>query len=139
MLTSCSFFPTPGFGAPIWRWTFLGVLAAGGLYRYTSTHTTHAAAPASDDELEGEPDDDKPFLTRYITYHVTKPSIWKERSDRHLDAVRQRAEDRLLFQDAERPPIHRLRFPGYVLQSTVANAPTRRIRHRLAEFVRLTV
>lgn len=112
-MNSCFFsFILLGFSAPIWRWTFISVIAAAGIYRFTSTHSTHARAPASDEDLNHEEEAKKPFLTRYITYHLTLPSIWTKRQDAHLDAVRQKAEDKLFFQEAERPPVRRLRFTG---------------------------
>jgi hypothetical protein len=59
------------------------------------------------DEIQG---DDRPFLTKYIELWFTPSDVWKERNLHHLDLAREKAEEKLFFQDAERPPVHRLRF-----------------------------
>ncbi|CDS01624.1 hypothetical protein [Sporisorium scitamineum] len=114
-------YPSENFGAPIWRYTFSGAIAAFGLYRISTLHadphpsrasSSGRSAPGNESEdnlhLEGE----KPWLTRYIEHWTTPSSVWKERNARHLELVKEKAEERLLFQDAERPPVHRLRYTG---------------------------
>ncbi|CDU25720.1 uncharacterized protein SPSC_05891 [Sporisorium scitamineum] len=120
-------YPSENFGAPIWRYTFSGAIAAFGLYRISTLHadphpsrasSSGRSAPGNESEdnlhLEGE----KPWLTRYIEHWTTPSSVWKERNARHLELVKEKAEERLLFQDAERPPVHRLRYTGTFEQAS---------------------
>ncbi|CCF49653.1 hypothetical protein NDA11_003826 [Ustilago hordei] len=113
-------YPSENFGAPIWRYTFLGAIAVFGLYRISTLHadphpsrasSSGRSAPGneSEDNLHSE-GQQKPWLTRYIEHWSTPTSVWKERNARHLELVKEKAEERLLFQDAERPPVHRLRY-----------------------------
>lgn len=98
-------------------------IAGFGIYRVSTlnndTHPSRASSSGksapehvsddNDDDNE-EAEDNRPFLTKYMDYYSTPSSVWKERNERHLDIVREKAEEKLLFQDAERPPIHRLRY-----------------------------
>lgn len=112
-------YPSENFGAPIWRYAFLGAIATFGLYRISTLHadphpsrasSSGRSAPGNESEDNFHDDDAKPWLTRYIEHWTTSPSVWKERNARHLELVKEKAEERLLFQDAERPPVHRLRY-----------------------------
>jgi hypothetical protein len=123
MLLILSLVQLSGFNAPIWRNTILLLVAAVGIYRVSTLHgdipsITRSVDPdaasehGDEDEDEGgsSGEDNRPFLTRYIDYYSTPSTVWKERNERHLDAVREKAEEKLLFQDAERPPVHRFRY-----------------------------
>jgi hypothetical protein len=108
-----------GFSAPIWRNTLLFVVAFTGIYRFSTVHgeasparssSSGHSAPGNESEDGTNTDDNRPFLTRYMDYYSTPASVWKERNERHLDLVREKAEEKLLFQDAERPPVHRFRY-----------------------------
>ncbi|SPO26265.1 uncharacterized protein UTRI_02541 [Ustilago trichophora] len=112
-------YTTENFGAPIWRYTFLGAIAVFGLYRISTLHadphpsrasSSGRSAPGNQSEDNLHTDAQKPWLTRYIEHWSTPSSVWKERNARHLELAKQKAEERLLFQDAERPPVHRLRY-----------------------------
>ncbi|CBQ72395.1 conserved hypothetical protein [Sporisorium reilianum SRZ2] len=112
-------YPSENFGAPIWRYTFLGAIAAFGLYRISTLHadphpsrasSSGRSAPGNESEDNLHVEGEKPWLTRYIEHWTTPSSVWKERNARHLELVKEKAEERLLFQDAERPPVHRLRY-----------------------------
>ena len=112
-------YPSENFGAPIWRYTFLGAIAAFGLYRISTLHadphpsrasSSGRSAPGNESEDDFHDDEHKPWLTRYIEHWTTPMSVWKERNARHLELVKEKAEERLFFQDAERPPVHRLRY-----------------------------
>ncbi|EST08467.1 hypothetical protein PSEUBRA_001885 [Kalmanozyma brasiliensis GHG001] len=112
-------YPSENFGAPIWRWTFLGAVAVFGLYRISTLHadphpsrasSSGRSAPGNESEDNLHVEGEKPWLTRYIENWTTPSSVWKERNARHLELVKEKAEERLLFQDAERPPVHRLRY-----------------------------
>lgn len=104
-----------GFGAPIWRNTILLLVAGFGVYRFSNLHSEPHSSRASSSGRsapgnESEDSHEAPFITRYLAQFITPPSVYKERNERHLDLVRQAAEDKLFFQDAERPPVHRLRY-----------------------------
>lgn len=88
-----------GFNAPFWRKLSL---AAIGIALYLRI------APSST-EQEGE----EPWLTRYIAYNLA-PSAekFKERNEKHLEAAKQYADDKLLFQEAEKPRVKRMRYLG---------------------------
>lgn len=112
-------FPSENFGAPIWRYTFLGAIAVFGLYRISTLHadphpsrasSSGRSAPGNESEDNLHVEGEKPWLTRYIEHWTTPSSVWKERNARHLELVREKAEERLLLQDAERPPVHRFRY-----------------------------
>ena len=56
-----------------------------------------------------------PYLTRYIEYNLTpEAGLWQRRNDKHLDLAVDAANDKLLFQEAERPKVRRLRYLGSV-------------------------
>lgn len=112
-------YPSENFGAPIWRYTFVGAIALFGLYRISTLHadphpsrasSSGRSAPGNESEDNLHNQGEKPWLTRYIEHWTTPTSVWKERNARHLELVKEKAEERLLFQDAERPPVHRLRY-----------------------------
>ncbi|UZJ51201.1 hypothetical protein CBS101457_000521 [Exobasidium rhododendri] len=120
-------YPSEGFNSPIWRNTLLLAIASAGIYRFSITHadphparssSSGRSAPGNESEDDTNDDDNRPFLTRYIDYYSTPAQFWKERNERHLDFVREKAEERLLFQDAERPPVHRLRYANTFEQAS---------------------
>lgn len=111
------------FATPFFRNSLILLLGGIGLYRYSVLHadphpsrasSSGHSAPGNEseddhhDQIQG---DNRPFITRYIEHWSTPSDFWKERNLRHLDLVREQAEDKLLFQDAERPPVHRMRYP----------------------------
>lgn len=59
-----------------------------------------------------------PFLTRYIAHHMPREGIWKERNAKHLELTIKQAEDQLLIQEAQKPVIRRLRYPGMFEQAS---------------------
>ncbi|PWZ02157.1 hypothetical protein BCV70DRAFT_198439 [Testicularia cyperi] len=120
-------YPAETFGAPIWRYTILGLIAGFGLYRISTLHadphpsrasSSGRSAPGNESEDNLHDQIEKPWLTRYIEAWTAPTSVWKERNARHLELVKEKAEERLLFQDAERPPVHRLRFPQIFEQAS---------------------
>lgn len=54
-------------------------------------------------------------MTRYIAHNLA-PSAdkYKARNEKHLEAAKQLADDKLLFQEAEKPRVKRMRYLGYV-------------------------
>ncbi|EPQ29242.1 uncharacterized protein PFL1_02997 [Pseudozyma flocculosa PF-1] len=119
-------YPPEGFTSPIWGYTLLAGLAGAGIYRLSTLHADPhpSRASSSGRSAPGNESDDelpKPWLTRYIEHWTTPSSVWKERNLRHLEMAREKAEERLLLQDAERPPVHRLRFPQTFEQASPHN------------------
>lgn len=56
-----------------------------------------------------------PYLTRYIKHNLTpQADLWKERNEKHLELAVEAADAKLLFQEAERPSVRRLRYLGSV-------------------------
>ncbi|CAO1617054.1 unnamed protein product [Sympodiomycopsis kandeliae] len=111
------------FATPFWRNTALLLLVTIGAYRFSQVHAdphpsrasssgTSAPGNESEDshhhELQG---DNRPFLTRYLENWKNAPSSYSEKAAEYLEWSRRKAEMKMLFQEAERPPVHRLRFP----------------------------
>ena len=56
----------------------------------------------------------KPYLTGLLeSLFVPKEEV-QEENRKHLDWSMKKAEAQLLFQDAQKPPAHRFKFPAYV-------------------------
>jgi hypothetical protein len=55
---------------------------------------------------------DLPLVSRLLAQITTPASTWTERNEKHLELTVKAADDKLLFQEAERPKMHRLRFPA---------------------------
>ena len=55
---------------------------------------------------------DQPWLTRTLAKYTPGADVWKARNERHLELAVRAAEDRVLFQEAERPKVLRLRYPS---------------------------
>lgn len=113
-----------GFSGPFWRNTLLAVILSYTAYQISGIYTP--AAQGADIEHSHSPtakpneadDESKPFLTRYIAYHMPRESTWKQRNDKHLELSIKAAEDKLLLSDAQRPKIRRLRYPGMFEQAS---------------------
>ncbi len=76
-----------------------------------STHSSSSHGGHGDEDDDGEVDN-RPFLTRYMAYYTTPTEEYKRRNLKHLALARDAAEDKLFFQEAERPPIQRFRYTG---------------------------
>lgn len=98
--------PFVGFGTSFWRnMIIIGVLAYG-LDRYVS-------APESQSNGEGT-------ITRYIRNNLMVPiEQWTRVNEIHTIMSENTAKGKLLSQAAERPSIHRHRFPRFVLYANV--------------------
>ncbi|GAA5929102.1 uncharacterized protein JCM15063_004051 [Sporobolomyces koalae] len=105
---STEHFPQEGFNAPFWRKLSL---AAIGLALYLRV------GPSTSDDSE-------PWLTRYIAHNLA-PSAdkFKERNEKHLEAAKLAADDKLLFQEAEKPRVKRLRYLGTFDQASPNGIP----------------
>jgi len=92
-----------GFNASFWQYGSVGVIGAFIAYRLTPD-SVHPSAPSSED---------KPYVTRFIEKNLTPAEdLWKKRNEKHLALAKEAAEDKLLFQEAERPKVRRLRYTG---------------------------
>ena len=96
-----------GFNSPIWRNAVLGSLA---LVLYYRLAPTPKATPDS-------PEAPTNFITNYLAHHRPEEGLYKSRNAKHLSLAKEAADDKLLFQDAERPKVRRMRYPGSVLPS----------------------
>lgn len=111
------------FATPLYRNLLILTIGGVALYRFSLLHaqphpsrasSSGRSAPGNeseDDHNEEIQGDDRPFLTRYIEGWMTPASFWQERTAHHVDVHKDQAELKLFLQDAERPPIHRMRFP----------------------------
>ena len=97
-----------GFNSPIWRNAVLGSLA---LVLYYRLSPTPQATPDS-------PEAPVSFMTNYLAYHRPEEGLYKSRNAKHLGLAKEAADDKLLFQDAERPKVRRMRYPGSVSRSS---------------------
>ena len=43
---------------------------------------------------------------------MPEAGLWKARAAKHLELAKEAADDKLLFQEAERPKVRRLRYLG---------------------------
>jgi hypothetical protein len=68
-----------------------------------TSYTSPALIPTSDN--------DHP-ITRYLAHHMPESGLWKGRNEKHLELAKAAADDKLLFQEAERPRIRRMRYLG---------------------------
>ena len=115
------------FSSAFWRNTFLALVLTFGVYKISGQYAPAAQHPAVDEEHDPEDkpiehaDESKPYLTRYLAYHMPRSGIWKERNDKHLELTYQQAEDKGLLQDAQRPKIRRLRNPGLLFDNASPN------------------
>ncbi|GAA5896405.1 hypothetical protein JCM6882_001005 [Rhodosporidiobolus microsporus] len=102
--SSSEVYPQEGFNAPFWRWLSL---AGVGVFVYSRAAPVHLAPK------DGADLDEQPWLTRYIAYNLA-PSAdkWKARNDKHLELAKEAADDKLLFQEAERSRMRRMRYLG---------------------------
>ncbi|KAI8338867.1 hypothetical protein BC941DRAFT_421435 [Chlamydoabsidia padenii] len=85
------------FGNNVWRNTI--VLAIAGVIWYRV-----------DERLTDQGDEKHPF-TRWIEFHMNKSHENDEIAEAQLANANKIADYRLVYQEAQRPPIHRMRYP----------------------------
>ncbi|CEH13912.1 hypothetical protein CBOM_01801 [Ceraceosorus bombacis] len=114
-------YPEEGFSAPFWRNGLL--LVIGGVIVYRFSAAANRSPHGATGEEETSSDSNAPLITRYLSHY--KPSLESSRrtSLEELDKKTRNAEDRLLFQEAERPPVHRLTYPGVFDHSSPHRIP----------------
>lgn len=98
-----------------WRNTFILTTLTALAYTYFPTPSSTPTSPTASTSYS-KPDANStgaaPWLTRKLQELTTPASVWSERNEKHLELTIKSAEDRLLFQEAERPKIYRLKYPG---------------------------
>ncbi|SCZ89263.1 BZ3500_MvSof-1268-A1-R1_Chr9g10348 [Microbotryum saponariae] len=100
---------SPCFNAPFYSKIAFAAVAAFVLIRMS---------PATN-PTTSESQDEKPYITRYIEHNLTpRAGVFKEHNQRHLEMAIAAAEDKLLFQEAERPRVRRMRNPGMFDQAS---------------------
>ncbi|CAM0138834.1 hypothetical protein VKS41_005952 [Umbelopsis sp. WA50703] len=85
------------FGSNAWRNTMFVVIAGLVWYRVDQHITTSG--------------DEKHPITKWVEYHMTPATENDRVASEHLDHAVSKAEDRLLFQEAQRAPVYRMRYP----------------------------
>ncbi|GAA5992383.1 hypothetical protein JCM10908_000455 [Rhodotorula pacifica] len=114
-------YPQEGFNAPFWRTLSI---AAVGVFLYLRLAESSDKVPTPSelvDKVE-EKVTVPPYLTRYISHNLAPDADkYKERNDKHLELAKQAADDKLLFQEAERPRMRRLRYLGTFNQQSPNN------------------
>ncbi|KAI8877498.1 hypothetical protein K501DRAFT_260325 [Backusella circina FSU 941] len=90
-------FPEESFSGKAWRNGLIAIVAGAIWYR-ADQHITHSG-------------DDKHPFTRWIEYHMNQSGENDRVNQANLDSASAAAEYRLFYQEAERAPIHRMRYP----------------------------
>ncbi|KAI0930368.1 hypothetical protein AcW1_009082 [Taiwanofungus camphoratus] len=98
-------YPREDFSSPVWRNFVLLGLAVAGWYKF-------APAPGEDT-----------YLTRFIAHYSTPREVWQRLSLKHLMLSVEGSDESLLMQSAQRPPVHRYRYPQRFEQSSPHSHP----------------
>ncbi|TFK75290.1 hypothetical protein BDN72DRAFT_832145 [Pluteus cervinus] len=93
-------YPKEGFTGGVWQKTILFSLLAVGFYKY-------APEPAED-----------VYLTRWIAMYTPSPQRWLELNARHTAQQQVVADTSLLLMDAQKPKVHRYRYPQALDQAS---------------------
>ncbi|KDE02437.1 hypothetical protein MVLG_07005 [Microbotryum lychnidis-dioicae p1A1 Lamole] len=102
-------FPEEGFNA-----SFYSKIAFAAVAAFVLLHLSPAT-----NSTTSEFQDEKPYITRYIEHNLTpRAGAFKEHNQRHLEMAIAAAEDKLLFQEAERPRVRRMRNTGMFDQAS---------------------
>jgi hypothetical protein len=107
------------FMTPTWRNTAIATALALVIYNTFPSPPARATSPSTDPEYATRTAQSLPWFSRVLAQLTPDAKVWTERNEKHLQMTREAAEDRLLFQEAERPRIHRLRNPGCVFSASV--------------------
>jgi hypothetical protein len=100
------------FLSPPWRNTLILITASILIYPYLPSPQKQSASPSlSPEGFSKSTTESTPLVTRLLAQNTTEAKIWSERNDRHLELSTEKAQERLLFQEAERPRVHRMRYP----------------------------
>lgn len=110
-LTLATAFPSPFYRNSLLLLTLL-TLSSPYWPSTPKTPTSPTLTPDAFNSLRSDPS--APWLTRVIARFTTDGSVWNDRNDRHLALVMDAAEQRLLFQEAEKPKVWRIRNTKWV-------------------------
>lgn len=94
----CAAASATDFSAPIWRRAAVLLVAGVAFYKFNQSFG-----------LDETDEDRRPWLTRYLAYNQPPRQVWIDHEEKHLELARDRAATKLFLQDAEHPPIQRLR------------------------------
>ncbi|RXK34838.1 hypothetical protein M231_07900 [Tremella mesenterica] len=110
---SSDVYTTESFLSPAWRNTFILIAASLVIYPYLPSPAKTPASPSTSPEAFSRTaqDSNAPLVTRLMARITPEAEVWTKRNDKHLELTKEMAEQRLLFQEAERPKIWRMRYP----------------------------
>ncbi|WVQ95423.1 hypothetical protein IAU59_002520 [Kwoniella sp. CBS 9459] len=115
------------FFTPVWRNTFILVTASILIYPYLPSPSSSTTSPSLDPEtfsqIAKSKDSSIPWLTKKLADITPEAKVWTERNDKHLELTKEAAETKLLFQEAERPKVLRMRYPSAFEQASPHNIP----------------
>ena len=100
------------FMNPTWRNTLIAGTLAYLAYSFLPTPPSTPTSPSSSSTYN-QPAEDLPYLSKLLARITTPAEEWKRRNAKHLEQTVRSAEDRLLFQEAERPRVYRMKNPAY--------------------------
>jgi hypothetical protein len=83
----------PGFGSAFWRNVLL--ISIAGVVGVK-------LAPSADKDV---------YLTRWIAMYKTPASYWETLNAKHTAQTEEQAHVHILLSDAQKPPVHRFRYP----------------------------
>lgn len=104
--------PSLGFLNSTWRNTLLIGTLTYLAYTFLPSPPSSPTSPSSNPGYNDPSSDSMPLLSRVMARGTTPAEEWKRRNARHLEQTVRSAEDRLLFQEAERPRVYRLKNPA---------------------------
>ena len=99
------------FLSPPWRNTLILITASILIYPYLPSPSKQSLSPSLSPETFQSASNGTPLVTRLLAKYTPEAKVTNERNDRHLELSTEKAGERLLFQEAERPRVHRMRFP----------------------------
>ncbi|WVQ63463.1 uncharacterized protein L199_001616 [Kwoniella botswanensis] len=116
-------YTTESFFNPFWRNTLVLTTLAILAYPYIPSTSSNTTSPSLDPETFSKSTKDKslPYVTRLLASITPESRIWTERNDKHLELSKDAAETKLLFQEAERPRVLRMRYPSSFEQASPHN------------------
>ena len=103
---------TTAFLSPPWRNTLILITASILIYPYLPSPSKQSLSPSLSPEAHASTSNSEtPLVTRLLAKYTPDAKTTYERNDKHLELSAEKAGERLLFQEAERPRVHRMRFP----------------------------
>lgn len=99
------------FFSPAMRNSIILIAASVLIYPYLPSTTKGSSSPSVSPEAFNKTGTDasSPAITRWLAKVTPDSKVWTDRNDKHLELTKEAAEERLLFQEAERTRVFRLR------------------------------